>query len=228
MMYSILIVEDDQNIALGLNYALSHEQFNCVVVHTFADAMNALNNEFDFYILDLGLPDGSGIDLCQYINKTSQKPILMLSAYDQEHNIVMALDNGADDYMIKPFRIKELISRIHSILRRYQHNVIKTHFQIANLRIDINHSTVYKDGNVLFLSNIDYRLLLLFVQNPNAILTRNRIIDVIWGIEAQFIDDNTLSAAIKRLREKIEDNPKKPVIILTVRGIGYRLGHDEN
>ena len=222
----ILLVEDDKTIAAGLEYSLEKEGFNIVLCHDVASGKIALNeNKFELCLLDVTLPDGSGYELCQMIRKKSDIPIIFLTACDDEVNVVMGLDMGADDYITKPFRLRELISRIKSVLRRYQKedgsNAI---LEIANLRINTLDAKVYKNGEEVSLTALEYRLLLTFVNNKGQILSRSQLLEGIWDVAGDFINDNTLTVYIKRIREKLEDNLQNPTIIKTVRGLGYKVG----
>ncbi|MDF2589283.1 MAG: two-component response regulator [Anaerocolumna sp.] len=227
---NILLVEDDKTIATGLEYSLQSEGFTVTTCNTIKDAKQKRLNEFDLYILDLSLPDGSGYDICKLIKKSVNAPVIFLTACDDEVNVVMGLDMGADDYITKPFRIRELISRIHVALRHYQ----KTEYSldtvsIDNITINTKQAKVFKDGEEVFLTSLEYRLLLTFVNHIGQVLTRNQLLEGIWDVDGSFINDNTLSVYIKRLREKLEDDSQNPKLLITVRGLGYRMGdkHDK-
>jgi two-component system, OmpR family, response regulator VicR len=227
---NILLVEDDKTIAAGLEYSLQSEGFTVVTCNTVKDANQKLVNVFDLYILDLSLPDGSGYDICKRIKKSVNAPVIFLTACDDEVNVVMGLDMGADDYITKPFRIRELISRIHVALRHYQKTELNLDtVTIDNITINTKQAKVYKDGEEVFLTSLEYRLLLTFVNHIGQVLTRNQLLEGIWDVDGSFINDNTLSVYIKRLREKLEDDSQNPKLLITVRGLGYRLGdkHDK-
>ena len=170
------------------------------------------------------MPDGNGYDLCRIIREESEIPIIFLTACDDEVNVVMGLDMGADDYITKPFRLRELISRIKSVLRRYNKDDSNKIIEINNLKINTNEAKVYKNGEEVNLTALEYRLLLIFVNNKGQVLSRSQLLERIWDVAGDFVNDNTLTVYIKRIREKLEDDPQKPKIIKTVRGLGYKVG----
>ena len=224
----ILLVEDDRTIASGLEYSLKQEDFDPLLCHNAASATEIINHqlaEIDLCIFDLNLPDGSGYDLCQLVKKHSDIPVIFLTAFDDEVNVVMGLDMGADDYITKPFRIRELISRIKSVHRRYHRNAQpKNTIEIDNILINILEGKVYKNGKETLLTALEYRLFLIFANHIGQVLTRTQLLDRIWDVGGDFVNDNTLTVYIKRLREKLEDDPQNPTIIKTVRGMGYKVG----
>lgn len=223
-----MIVEDDRTIAAGLQYSLEQEQYEVLLCHDVQSAkqmIHAHGQELGMYIFDLNLPDGSGYELCQLVKNNKDVPVIFLSAIDEEVNIVMGLDMGADDYITKPFRVRELISRMKSVLRRYQMNIPNRHINtIGSLSINTAEAKVYKHGQEIILTALEYRLLLIFAGHPNQVLSRTQLLEQIWDVAGDFVNDNTLTVYIKRLREKLEDNPAEPAIIVTVRGLGYKLG----
>lgn len=222
-MIKILIIEDDITIVKNLSELLKNEGFEPYFALNFKEAENITDeNQFDLILLDIMLPDGNGFSLCRKIKSESDTPIIFLTASSDEFSVVTGLDMGADDYIEKPYRPKELISRIKTVLRRYGRgqSVIK----LLDVCIDIDKGVVTKGGNDVFLSALEYKLLLVFVSNPDTVLTRNRLLSEIWDVSGDFVNDNTLTVYIKRLREKIEDDAQSPRIILTVRGLGYKLG----
>ena len=223
----ILFVEDDRIIASGLCYSLEQEGYQVTHCVNFESAKTAIEQtNYDLAILDLSLPDGSGYDICRLLKKKSDIPVIFLTAIDDEVNVVMGLDMGADDYITKPFRIRELLSRIKSVMRRYgKAEPSKTVTDFAGLRIDLARAKVYKNGTEINLTSLEYRLLLIFANNEGKVLTRNQILEKLWDVAGDFVNDNTLTVYIKRLREKIEDDPQSPEIIKTVRGIGYIGGN---
>ena len=170
----------------------------------------------------MSLGDGNGFSLCSAIKKNKQLPVIFLTASGDEFSVVTGLDLGADDYIAKPFRPRELVSRINSVLRRCGKS--QKLFDIDNIRVDLDKGVVYKNGQDLFLSALEYRLLLAFINSDGRLLTRSRLLEEIWDVAGDFVNDNTLTVYIKRLRDKIEDNPAEPKIIVTVRGMGYKLG----
>ncbi|MFY9177911.1 MAG: response regulator transcription factor, partial [Caldicoprobacterales bacterium] len=180
-------------------------------------------------ILDIMLPDGNGYDFCRYVRKHSDIPIIFLTSYDEEVNIVLGLDIGGDDYIIKPFRVMELMSRIKAVLRRHKlAEQKKPNYWISgNIKINPESGKVTKNNNEIVLTPVEYKLLLTFVKHPHQVLTRGQILECLWDIDGEFVDDNTLSVYIRRLREKIEDNPSKPSYIKTIRGVGYKWDYDD-
>ncbi len=221
-MAHILLVEDDRNIVQSLTDLLEHEGYTVTTAGTQADALARLAAEpFDLVLLDLMLPDGSGYTVCTAIKRENDTPVLFLTASGDEMSVVTGLDLGADDYLTKPFRPMELISRIKNLLRRY--GKAQAVFETGSLRIDTVRGTVQKNGQDVFLSALEYRLLLVFVGNRGQVLSRAKLLEDIWDIAGEFVNDNTLTVYIKRLRDKIEDDPQNPAIIKTVRGLGYRM-----
>ncbi len=225
----LLLVEDDKGIAMGLEYSLRQEGFETTVCSSVSAALEALRAErFDLAILDLSLPDGTGYDVCRAIKaKNDGAAVIFLTARDDEGNIVMGLDMGADDYITKPFRIRELISRIRSVLRRCGRTETGAVYIYGSVQVNTAQGKVYKDGRDVFLTALEYRLLLSLVNNEGRILSRSQLLESIWDVSGDFVNDNTLTVYIKRLREKIEDDPQNPMIIQTVRGLGYRIGKGE-
>lgn len=218
----ICIVEDDREIVKNLQILLTEEKFAVRAVGSRKEALRLLKEEhFDLILLDLMLPDGSGYSLCSAIHKEQEIPIIMLTAMDDEASVVTGFDLGADDYVTKPFRPMELLSRIRNVLRRSEGK--RTVYTAVNLSLDVQRAYVEKNGKEIFLSALEYRLLLIFFQHQGDILSRNRLLEEIWDISGDFVNDNSLTVYIKRLREKIEDDPAHPVIIKTVRGLGYRM-----
>ena len=223
----ILLVEDDKVIASGLEYSLQQDQFTTVLCYDVTSAKKILAEDIDQFALclfDLSLPDGSGYDLCKMVKEQRDIPVIFLTAMDEEVNVVMGLDMGADDYITKPFRIRELLSRIKSVLRRYQKQSQTNLIKIAHVQINILEGKVYKNGDEVMLTALEYRLLLIFANHLGQVLSRNQLLEQIWDVAGDFVNDNTLTVYIKRLREKLEDNPQKPTIIKTVRGLGYKVG----
>ncbi|MCI8553575.1 MAG: response regulator transcription factor [Clostridiales bacterium] len=221
----LLLVEDDKNIALGLEYSLRQEGFDAVVCGSVASAVQALDETaFDMAVLDLSLPDGTGYELCRLIKQRGDMPVVFLTARDDEVNVVMGLDMGADDYVTKPFRIRELISRLRSVLRRSRKTAAgRGVYEYGSIQVNTAEGKVYKNGRDVFLTALEYRLLLNLVNNEGHVLSRSQLLEGIWDVSGDFVNDNTLTVYIKRLREKIEDDPQNPVIIKTVRGLGYRV-----
>jgi len=222
----ILLVEDDRTIASGLEYSLEQEGYNVVICYDVMSGKKALmENQFDLCLLDLSLPDGSGYELCKIAREKWDIPIIFLTACDEEVNVVMGLDMGADDYITKPFRVRELISRIKSVLRRYQKGMQSKHIlELGDIRINTLDAKVYKSGKEVNLTPLEYRLLLVFANNEGQVLSRGQLLEGIWDVAGDFVNDNTLTVYIKRIREKIEDDPQNPAIIKTIRGLGYKVG----
>ncbi|WMJ89173.1 response regulator transcription factor [Anaerocolumna sp. MB42-C2] len=222
-MKRIFLVEDDKAIAKNLILLLRSEGFTITHAPTQREALAALaRNKFDLALVDISLPDGNGFTVCNEIKETGDIPVIFLTASGDEASVVTGLNIGADDYITKPFRPRELIARIGTALRKSGRP--GTDFEIRGLLIDTASGIVKKNGNEVFLSALEYRLLLVFINNPNSIITRTRLLDELWDAAGEFVNDNTLTVYIKRLREKIEEDPSSPQIILTVRGTGYRLG----
>ncbi|MFK9090870.1 response regulator transcription factor [Bacillus salipaludis] len=224
----ILLVEDDKTIASGLEYSLQQDQFSTVLCYDTASARRVIAEDLDqiaLCLFDLSLPDGSGYELCKLVKERSDVPVIFLTAIDDEVNVVMGLDMGADDYITKPFRVRELISRIKTVLRRYQkHPQSKMIIEIQNVRINTLEGKVYKNGEEILFTALEYRLFLIFANHIGQVLSRNQLLERIWDVAGDFVNDNTLTVYIKRLREKLEDNPQNPQIIKTVRGLGYKVG----
>lgn len=222
----ILLVEDDKIIASGLEYSLKQEGFDTMVCYDISSAKGVIeDNKFNLCLFDLSLPDGSGYELCKIVREKDDTAVIFLTACDDEVNVVMGLDMGADDYITKPFRIRELISRIRSVIRRYgKDSSSKAILELNNIRINTLDAKVYKNDEEITLTALEYRLLLIFVNNPGQVLSRNQLLEGIWDVAGDFVNDNTLTVYIKRIREKLEDDPQKPTIIKTVRGMGYKVG----
>lgn len=224
----ILLVEDDKTIASGLEYSLQQEEYTTVLCYDFESAKKIIQTElyqFSLCLFDLSLPDGSGYDLCKMVKELSDVPVIFLTAVDDEVNVVMGLDMGADDYITKPFRVRELLSRIKSVLRRYdQQAKTNTMIEIEHIRVNTLQGKVYKNNEEVILTALEYRLLLIFLNHIGQVLTREQLLDQIWDIAGDFVNDNTLTVYIKRLREKLEDNHSKPTLIKTIRGLGYKVG----
>ncbi|PKM69740.1 MAG: DNA-binding response regulator [Firmicutes bacterium HGW-Firmicutes-19] len=222
-MKKILIVEDDATIALGLQFSLQQEGYDAMVLNTVRQANEYLNNaNIDLAILDVSLPDGTGYDLCRRIKSESNSPVIFLSAADDEVNIVMGLQLGADDYVLKPFRLKELLLRVKNVINRNQPKE-ESIIHIEDILIDTKAARVTKAGKEVFLSALEYRLLMILATHRGQMLDRNQLLESIWDIGGSFVNDNTLTVYIKRLREKIEDDPSLPKVIFTVRGLGYKI-----
>ena len=232
-MRNILMVEDDSTIAFAVKYAVEQEGFNLDIAENLENARKIVNSkEYDLILLDVMLPDGNGYEFLKQLREHDEDtPVIFLTACDEEVNIVMGLDIGGDDYITKPFRVRELISRINAILRRKgkSQDSNKKILKFKNISIHTLEARVFKNNEEIFLTSAEYKLLLILIQNKNIVLSRAQILEKLWDVTYDFINDNTLSVYIKRLREKIEDDSSKPQYILTVRGLGYKWnGSDDN
>lgn len=230
-MCKILLLEDDVSLIDGLVYSLERNGFSLDVVRTVKDAENYLSkHEYDLLLLDVTLPDGTGFEVCESVRKTgSGVPIIFLTAADEEINIIRGLDSGGDDYITKPFKLGELCSRINALLRRAGMKTKKdtSVLQAGDITIDLLSSRVLFKNKTLDLTAAEYRLLCLLIHNVNMVVTRNMILDELWDGSGNFVDDNTLSVYIRRLREKVEKDPSHPEHLMTVRGFGYRWNEVE-
>lgn len=223
--FNILLVEDDLSLLDGLVYSLEKNHFKVTVARTVREAVTLYAaGSYDLILLDLTLPDGLGFQVCTYVRERSSVPIIFLTASDEEVNIVKGLDIGGDDYITKPFKLNELISRIKALLRRAGMSTQDSSSVLQSNGITIKYleNQVICNGETLELIGNEYKLLSFFMQNPNIVLSRQMILDRLWDDKGNFVDDNTLSVYVRRLRNKIEDNPDHPSKILTVRGVGYQ------
>lgn len=218
----IFLLEDDEAIGIGLTYSLENEGYNVTLAKSVKEAEKIIDEkEFSLYILDLTLPDGSGYDVCKRIKAKGDLPVIFLTAYDDEVNVIMGFELGADDYISKPFRVKELMLRIKSVMRRYSNETSDGIIKINNLKINTNEAKVYKNNEEIILTAMEYRLLLILLSNRGKVLSRTALLENIWDVAGDFVEDNTLTVYIKRLRDKNEEDPAKPEFIKTVRGLGY-------
>ena len=218
----IFLLEDDEAIGIGLTYSLENEGYNVTLAKSVKKEKKIIDEkEFSLYILDLTLPDGSGYDVCKRIKAKGDLPVIFLTAYDDEVNVIMGFELGADDYISKPFRVKELMLRIKSVMRRYSNETSDGIIKINNLKINTNEAKVYKNNEEIILTAMEYRLLLILLSNRGKVLSRTALLENIWDVAGDFVEDNTLTVYIKRLRDKIEEDPAKPEFIKTVRGLGY-------
>ncbi len=222
-MIPILLVEDDKAIAEHLTEFLRGEGFALTVVEGQREAIELLTeSHFDLALVDISLAQGNGFAVCAAAKAQTDTPVIFLTASGDEYSVVTGLDMGADDYISKPFRPRELVSRIRTVLRRSGRG--QAVFRLPGLIVDTERGQVQKNGEEIFLSALEYRLLLVFCGNPGKVLSRSRLLEEIWDVAGDYVNDNTLTVYIKRLRDKIEDDPQNPQRIRTVRGLGYKLG----
>lgn len=225
-MGRILLLEDDISLTEGLLYMLRREGHEVRAARSVREVQEALSRDgggYDLLLFDVTLPDGSGFDVCQSVrDRGMQTPILFLTASDEETDIIRGLDSGGDDYLTKPFRIGELCSRIRALLRRAGAGEQVERLSSGDLSVRPLEGKVYRGGQALDLTAMEYRLLCLLLKNKDRVLTREQILDRLWDGNGSFVDDNTLSVYIRRLREKVEESPSSPAHLLTVRGFGYR------
>lgn len=223
-MNKILLLEDDLSLINGLSFAFKKQGFESDVAKTLKDADVLFSKgKYDLLVLDVSLPDGSGFEFCKKVRQISKVPIIFLTASDEETSIIMGLDIGGDDYITKPFKLGVLISRINALLRRSRD------FSTEDTKLSSNGITVlllqgqaYKNGELLNLTAAEYKLLCLFMQNPNTVLSKEQILDKLWDCEGNYVDNNSLTVYIRRLRIKVEDNPGEPQMLLTIRRMGYK------
>lgn len=223
-MSKILLLEDDLSLVNGLTFAFHKQGYELDVAQTIVGA-NTLwaDGKYDLLVLDVSLPDGTGFEFCKKVRQVSKVPIIFLTASDEEMNIIMGLDIGGDDYITKPFKLGVLVSRINALLRRTKDfGSVGTELQSNGIKVLLLQGQAFKNGELLDLTAAEYKLLCLFMKNPNMVLTKEQILDKQWDCEGNYIDSNTLTVYIRRLRMKIEDNPSEPQMLLTVRRMGYK------
>ena len=225
-MDRLFLLEDDRSLIDGLRYSLEKNGFRLTVARTVGEAMERLERteDYDLLLLDVSLPDGTGFDVCRQVRaQDAGIPIIFLTAADEETNVIRGLDGGGDDYITKPFRLGELCSRIRAQLRRSGRPQERERKELRSdgLFIDLLAGRAYMEDRMLELTAAEYRLLCLLVENEGRVLTRTRILDALWDGNGSFVDDNTLSVYVRRLREKLEEDPSAPAHLLTVRGRGY-------
>lgn len=219
-MNTILLVEDNKAIIMGLSYLFKENGYKTIVAENIGAARSELaKSVIDIVILDVMLPDGDGFSLCRYIKDNDIAPVIFLTARDEEKDVVLGLELGADDYIVKPFRNLELLSRIKNVLRR---NANSTQLNIGSLRIDTDARRVYIENNEISITKLEFEILKIMAGNPKRVFTREEILSYIWDSAGNFVNDNTLTVTIKRLREKLGDKDGK--LIVTVRGVGYKIG----
>lgn len=223
-MKRIFLVEDDLSLINGLSFAVKKQGYLLDVAHTSSEADRLWENEkYDLVILDVSLPDGSGFDICRSIRQTSKVPIMFLTAMDEETDIIMGLDIGGDDYITKPFKLAIFMSRINALLRRSDNfNQADTELSSSGITVRLLKSEVYKNNKLIELTASEYKLLCLFMENPDQVLSPEQILSKLWDCDENYIDNNSLTVYIRRLRTKIEDDPGNPKRIVTVRRMGYK------
>lgn len=223
-MKKILLLEDDLSLADGLRFALEKQGYEVDGKRTISEAKTAWNGSvYDLLILDVSLPDGSGFDFCRSVRRSSGVPIIFLTASDEETNVIMGLDIGGDDYVTKPFRLGILLSRVSALLRRTKADPAENAVLESNgIRVEPMRGQAFSKGEPIDLTSVEFRLLCCFMQNPNTVLSKETLYARLWDRDGYFVDDNTLSVYIRRLRMKIEEKPERPEKIVTVRGMGYK------
>ncbi len=223
-MKRIFLLEDDLSLVNGLTFAFQRQGFELDAARTLVEA-DALWKEgrYDMLVLDVSLPDGSGFAFCRKVRQTSRVPIIFLTASDEEIDIIMGLDIGGDDYITKPFKLGVLLSRVNALLRRAeQFGTADAELSSNGIRVLLTQGQAFKNGEPLELTAAEYKLLCLFMRNPGAVLTKERILDRLWDCEGNYIDSSALTVYVRRLRMKVEDNPSEPKMLLTVRRMGYK------
>ena len=222
-MSRIFLLEDDPSLVTGLSFAFEKQGYELCVARTVREAQTRwTDGGFDLLVLDVALPDGSGFDFCRWVRRVSKVPILFLTASDEETSIIMGLDIGGDDYITKPFKLGVLMSRVNALLRRAKDFSEETELASNGIRVQLTQGRALKNGEPIDLTAAEYKLLCLFMRNKNAVLTKEQILGKLWDCDENFVDNNTLTVYIRRLRMKIEDNPSEPKRLVTVRGLGYK------
>ena len=223
-MSNILLLEDDLSLINGLSCAFKKQGFELVVARSLKEADSLwVDGKYDLLVLDVSLPDGTGFEFCKKVRQVSKVPIIFLTAADEEMNIIMGLDIGGDDYITKPFKLGVLVSRVNALLRRAKDfSSADTQLESNGMKVLLLQGQAFKNGKLLDLTAAEYKLLCLFMRNPNMVLTKEQILDKLWDCDGNYIDSSTLTVYMRRLRIKIEDNPSEPQMLLTVRGMGYK------
>ena len=225
-MSRLLLLEDDQSLIYGLSFSFKKQGFNADIARTISEALDLwAKNEYELLILDVSLPDGSGFEFCRKVRENSDVPVIFLTASDEETSVIMGLDIGGDDYITKPFKLSILISRINALLRRtetYKYKYNSQEVESNGIKIHLLEGIAYKNENALDLTSGEYKLLCFLMENPNIILSKDQILEKLWDINGNYIDNNSVTVYIRRLRVKIEDNPSHPKMIQTIRGLGYK------
>lgn len=223
-MKRLFLLEDDLSLINGLSFAFKKQGFSLDVARTTREAQQIwADGKYDILVLDVSLPDGSGFEFCKTVRQVSKVPIIFLTASDEETNIIMGLDMGGDDYITKPFKLGVLISRINALLRRTKDfRCADTELRSNGIEVFLLQGQAFKNGERIDLTAGEYKLLCLFMKNPNIVLAKDRILEELWDCDGSFVDGNTLTVYIRRLRIKVEDHPNDPQMIVTVRRMGYR------
>lgn len=223
-MSNILLLEDDLSLINGLSFALKKQGFELGVARTLKEADDLwTDGKYDLLIFDVSLPDGTGFEFCKKVRQVSKVPIIFLTAADEEVDIIMGLDIGGDDYITKPFKLGVLVSRVNALLRRAKDfSSADTWLESNGMKVLLLQGQAFKNGELLDLTAAEYKLLCLFMRNPNMVLTKAQILDKLWDCDGNYIDSSTLTVYMRRLRMKVEDNPSEPQMLLTVRGMGYK------
>lgn len=223
-MSKILLLEDDLSLNNGLSFVFKKQGFELSIARTLKEAEGMWKDgKYDLLILDVSLPDGCGFEFCKKVRLTSKVPIIFLTASDEETSIIMGLDIGGDEYITKPFKLGVFVSRINALLRRANSfQAMDTELQSNGIKVLLLQGQVFKNGVLLDLTAVEYKLLCLFMRNPNMVLTKEQILDKLWDCDGNYIDSSTLTVYMRRLRMKIEDNPSEPQMLRTVRGMGYK------
>ena len=227
-MKRIFLVEDDLSVINGLSFAIKKQGYMLDVARTFREADQIwAEGKYDLVVLDVSLPDGSGFDLCRRIRQTSKVPIMFLTAADEETDVIMGLDMGGDDYITKPFKLAIFMSRVNALLRRSDNfSEADAELNSNGISVHLLKSEVYKNNQQIELTASEYKLLCLFMENPDRVLSQEQILSRLWDCDENYIDNNSLSVYIRRLRKKIEDDPGNPTRIITVRRLGYKWNTD--
>lgn len=219
----LLLVEDDLSLINGLSFAIKKQGYDLDTARTSREAGSVFaDGKYDLVILDVSLPDGSGFDICKKIRQASKVPVIFLTAADEETDIVMGLDIGGDDYITKPFKLSVLMSRIKAILRRSGSYKNGTELNSNGITVRLLAGEVYKNGEPIDLTSGEYKLLCMFMENPDTVLSPDQILGRLWDCDENYVDGGTLTVYVRRLRTKIEDDPSEPKMIVTVRGMGYK------
>ena len=214
------IIEDDVLLNQALNIALKNTGYSTICMYTKKDALSLIKDKVELLIIDIGLPDGNGIYLYQELQKKRKIPAIFLTARDEEKDMLEAFDIGADDYVVKPFSVKVLLKRIEVVLKRNEEEIIS----LGDLTLYLDRKQVFLYGKEILLTVKEYQLLEYLMVNQGQVITKENILEKIWGLDGQFVVDNTVSVTINRLRKKIEPDAKQPIYIKNVYGLGYRIG----